>query len=225
MLTNNSSYTNESSRLEHWERKHISYANQDWIKIPSIYAAKHIVGRLLPNRNILDLGAGQGQDSIFFASLGHSVTALDFSPYAINKLDEIKVERGIPNITTVTHDLSKALPFADNLFNVVYSHLGVHFFNDEFTRKIFIEIARVMTPGGLLCVLANSTDDPEYGEGVKIEENYFELKKGDFKRYLTREYMFELIKENFIPYCLDDRGVCTHKDSTDSFINLMASKK
>ncbi len=225
MTTTNSSSINTSARLEHWERKQMSYANQDWIKVPSLYAIRHVVSRLSPTRNILDLGAGQGQDSIFFASLGQSVTALDFSPYAIKRLDETKAERGLRNITTVIHDLLNKLPFADGTFDVVYSHLGLHFFSDKDTRKMFDEIARVTVKGGLCCLLANSTDDPEYGEGTKIEEHYFELTKGDFKRYFTREYMYELTNNNFIPYCLEDKGVHTHKDVTDSFVNLIASRK
>lgn len=210
------------NREEFWNNKHIKYAQQDWIRTPTIFA-QEVVERFPPGAKILDLGAGQGQDTIHFAQRGHPVVAVDFSAFALAQLERLIQAEGIDSVTIVKHDLREKLPFKDGEFDVVYSHLTLHYFSDTDTRRIFQEIARVLRKDGLLCVLVNSTDDPEYGEGAKIEEDYFEYSEGNFKRYFSKDYMHEITKELFIPYILEGKGK-THKDPTEAFIKLIASR-
>jgi SAM-dependent methyltransferase len=100
-------------------------------------------------KNLLELGCGQGRDCLFFAFKGINVTALDSSDIAIDQLskraNDMKLE-----ITTMKCDISKRLPFDDNTFDVVYSHM---FFSMGFQWKalefIFEEIKRVLRTGGL----------------------------------------------------------------------------
>ena len=48
--------------------------------------------------NILELGCGQGRDSIFFANLDCNVTATDISENAINFVKKVKNEQNIENL-------------------------------------------------------------------------------------------------------------------------------
>ena len=57
-------------------------------------------------KKVLDLGAGHGRDSTFFASNGFEVEALDYSTIAIEILDKIAVHRDL-NWYTI---LGKAKP-------------------------------------------------------------------------------------------------------------------
>jgi cyclopropane fatty-acyl-phospholipid synthase-like methyltransferase len=84
-------------------------------------------------KNLLELGCGQGRDSLFFASKGVNVTALDFSNIAIDQLSKRAKEMKL-GITTRTFDISKRLPFDNDTFDVVYSHM---FFNMGFQLKDF----------------------------------------------------------------------------------------
>jgi len=45
---------------------------------------------------VLDLGAGHGRDSIFFASNGIEVEALDYSVVAVQILEKITKEKRLP---------------------------------------------------------------------------------------------------------------------------------
>ena len=51
-------------------------------------------------KRILELGAGHGRDTIFFASNGIEVEALDYSVIAIDILDKIRKEKKSANKTT-----------------------------------------------------------------------------------------------------------------------------
>ena len=44
-------------------------------------------------KKVLELGAGHGRDSIFFASNGLEVEALDYSAFAVELLDKISKEK------------------------------------------------------------------------------------------------------------------------------------
>ena len=70
---------------------------------------------------ILELGAGHGRDSTFFASNGIEVEALDYSIIAIELLDKITKEKRLP-IKPQIFDVKRALPFPNGYFDAVYSH-------------------------------------------------------------------------------------------------------
>ena len=47
-------------------------------------------------KKVLELGAGHGRDTLFFASNGIEVQALDYSVIAVGILDKIAKEKGLP---------------------------------------------------------------------------------------------------------------------------------
>src|SRR2546429_7600432 len=101
-------------------------------------------------KKVLELGAGHGRDTIFFASNGIEVEALDYSVIAVGILDKIAKEKRLP-IKPRIFDVKNPLPFSDGYFNAVYSHmlLNMKFSLDEL-HFIFSEIRRVLTPKGTL---------------------------------------------------------------------------
>jgi SAM-dependent methyltransferase len=99
-------------------------------------------------RRILELGAGHGRDTTFFASNRIEVEAVDYSPIAVELLDKITKEKRLP-IKPRIFDLRKALPFPDGYFDAIYSHMLVNMrFSLEDLQFIFSEIRRVLKPKG-----------------------------------------------------------------------------
>ncbi|MBN1548912.1 MAG: class I SAM-dependent methyltransferase, partial [Syntrophaceae bacterium] len=100
---------------------------------------------------LLELGAGQGRDTLFFAQQGFQVVALDYAATGLKTLAEKAALEGLsPVISTVPHDVRQPLPFADETFDASYSHM---LFCMAFTAAelAFIsgEVRRVLKPGGL----------------------------------------------------------------------------
>jgi len=63
-----------------------------WGKAPSEFA-RQIADRLTPSARVLDLGCGEGRDSVYFASRGFEVTGLDVSADALAKARRLADER------------------------------------------------------------------------------------------------------------------------------------
>lgn len=137
---------------------------------------------------ILDLGGGEGKDSIFFAKNGCEVFCLDFSEKAVKSCKENAVENKVQKfVHPILYDMFKHLKFDDNTFDVVFAHLSLHYFDDETTTKIFDEIHRVLKSGGLLFVKVKSTKDSLYGKGKKVGEDMYEL--NHVRHFFSREYL------------------------------------
>src|SRR5262249_7881526 len=97
---------------EFWENKHKIYAAEPWISLPT-YFAEEVASRLAAGSRILDLGCGQGQDSIYFANHGHRVTAMDFSERALASFPATAEP-----IEKVLHSISALpLPFSEGQFD------------------------------------------------------------------------------------------------------------
>ncbi len=206
------------SRLAWWDKKSEKYATKDWIDKTTIFAewALHFFPE---NGKVLELGAGHGQDTRFFANHEYEVISTDFSSTALN-YNKKKLPSGLKSKVSIQQlDLSKTFPFEDDSFDVVYSHLSIHYFDDRTTSQIFSEIHRVLKPGGVVAILVNSVDDPEYGMGKKLGEDFFELSPGDVKHFFSLEYMRGKTK-GFGTLVLDNRGE-TYKDKAKGVFNLV----
>jgi SAM-dependent methyltransferase len=108
---------------------------------------------------VLDLGAGQGQDSRFFAEQGYDVVSTDLEESALEQ-SRAKLSNELKqNVTIQKVDLREELPSDDGSFDVVYAHLSLHYFNYETTVRLFAEISRVLKPGGVLAFFTNSVHD------------------------------------------------------------------
>lgn len=200
-----------------WSDLHEDYKTKDWINKPSLFAETAIT-YFPATGKILDLGAGQGQDSRFFAEHGYQVISTDLEESALEQSKTKLTDDLKPRVTLQKVDLRDELPFADNSFDVVYAHLSLHYFNADLTARIFFDIERVLKPNGIFAFFVNSTSDPEYGTGTKLEEDYFQIDKTT-KRYFSIASARKFARF-FDVNLLDDHGE-TYKDRDKGVHNLI----
>src|SRR6266496_4322165 len=124
---------------------------------------------------ILELGAGHGRDSTFFASNGIEVEALDYSIIAIELLDKITKEKRLP-IKPQIFDVKRALPFPNGYFDAVFS-----------------EMRRVLKPNGFNFFSVRKQNDKSYGEGVQIDKGIYDI-SGFQVQFFTEEEIRDLTK-------------------------------
>jgi SAM-dependent methyltransferase len=200
-----------------WDELHQNYKEKDWIDRPNVFAQE--VLKYFPDKaRVLGLGDGQGQDARFFAEHGHDVVSTDISDLALEE-SKAKLSPDLEGkVSLMKLDLEDEFPFEQNEFDVVYAHLSLHYFDEETTKMIIQEIYRVLKGGGVLALLCNSTSDPEYGTGEKIESDYF-LIDGKKKRYFSAESLGQFT-ESFRTIMLDNQGK-THKDKAKGVANLI----
>jgi SAM-dependent methyltransferase len=126
--------------------------------------------------DLLELGAGQGHDTVWFLHAGLTVTALDYADTALNELRHTAATAGAgPKLTTVVHDVREPLPLSDHSVDAVYSHM---LFKMALSTAELVDLAgevhRVLRPGGLLVYTVRHTGDAHYGVGTAHGDNMFE---------------------------------------------------
>lgn len=142
---------------------------------PSLFAqefAQELADRKL--KSVLEIGCGNGRDSIFFARSGLSVTAIDVAPSAI-KLAKENAEEAEVSIDFKVANAEK-LPFKDGQFEAVFSLSVLHATKLE---KSLPEVNRVLEKDGLAFVYLYG--DTEFAGGKREEviavDKYLELLK------------------------------------------------
>tara|TARA_B100001123_G_C15313174_1_gene1025192 strand:+ start:186 stop:773 length:588 start_codon:yes stop_codon:yes gene_type:complete len=126
--------------------------------------------------NILELGAGQGRDSLFFAKSGFKVQALDYSSVGIKNIIKKANKKGLSDlITPICHDVRKELPFQNETFDSCFSHM-LYCMAITTSELMFLskEIYRILKPGGINIYTVRHTKDADYGVGVHKGEDLYE---------------------------------------------------
>ena len=139
-------------------------------------------------KKVLELGAGHGRDTIFFASNGIEVAALDYSVVATDILNRIAKEKLLP-IKSQTFDVKKnPLPFSDGYFDAVYAHMlfNMRFSEDEL-HFIFSEIRRVLKPKGLNFFSVRNHHDKSYGKGRKVGNGIYDIDGFQLRFFAEKE--------------------------------------
>lgn len=199
---------------DYWHSAHQKYVQKDWITKPTIFATQ-VIKYFPKGARILELGCGQGQDTKYFVDNDFSVVACDFSQFA---LDQAKLR---VNTEFKLADMSKPLEFQRESFDVVYSHLALHYFDKKRTQELFDEIYDILKPNGIFATLTNTIEDPEIKDGKFLEPEYYEFETIK-KRFFSVNSMQEFTKK-FEPIILDARGE-THKDEIKTLIRFVGKK-
>ena len=144
-------------------------------------------------RELLELGAGQGRDTLFFACGGLRVQALDYSDSAVAALQARAAAAGLSDEVTVSqHDVRERLPFGDGSFDACYSHmLYCMALTTEELEALSAEVLRVLRPGSLHVYTARNTDDAHYGTGIDRGDAMYEV-GGFIVHFFSRELVERL---------------------------------
>ncbi|MEU8591217.1 class I SAM-dependent methyltransferase [Streptomyces sp. NPDC048664] len=132
---------------------------------PAVYAAR--LFRSSDAEEILELGAGQGRDALYFAREGFTVRALDFSSSALEQLRDSARAQGIgARVTTTVHDVREPLPLPDHAVDAVFAHMLLCMaLRTGEIGALLAEVRRVLRPGGVLVYTVRHTGDAHHGAG------------------------------------------------------------
>lgn len=152
-------------------------------------------------KKLLELGCGQGRDTLFFASHDLDVYAIDSSLVAIETLKQ-KIAKEGTSIKLRQFDARQGIPFDNKYFDTVYSHMFYNMrFTDEELRFLFEESSRVLKNNGLLYFSVRSDKDVLYNKGKKIDTNIYEI-NGFQIRFFTKEQI-----KSFLVNCFEVKAI------------------
>jgi len=144
---------------------------------PSLSAKKAL--ELFKEKNIhkiVEIGAGLGRDTLFFAKNLVHTTALDYSPSGIDVINQKTKKNNLSNyISTKLFDVRQKLPFEDNSIEACYSHmLYCMALTTNDLKKLNNEILRILKPGGINIYTVRHTNDGDFQNGIHIGEDLYE---------------------------------------------------
>ncbi|ROS27597.1 tellurite resistance methyltransferase TehB [Raoultella terrigena] len=106
----------------------------------------------------LDLGCGNGRNSLYLAANGYDVTAWDKNPASIDNLESIRAQEGIDNLQSAIKDLN-TLSF-DGEYDFILSTVVMMFLEPKTIPGLIANMQRCTKPGGYnLIVAAMDTED------------------------------------------------------------------
>ena len=163
---------------------------------PSLAAKKAF--RLFKEKNItniLELGAGLGRDTIYFAKNFISVEALDYSKVSIENILDKSRKLNLTNfIKPKVFDVRKRLPFENNSIEACFSHMlyCMALFNTDL-KHLNNEICRVLKPGGINIYTVRNNEDADYKNGIYRGENLYE-NDGFIVHFFSKEKINQLLE-------------------------------
>jgi SAM-dependent methyltransferase len=151
---------NDQSDQDRWNTR---YAGDDYLfgTGPNTFLAsqRHL---LEPGRRALAVADGEGRNGVWLAEQGLRVTAVDFSPVALDKARCLAEGRGV-DVTFVQADLT-SWAWPEHSFDAVVA-IFIQFAAPELREVIFEGIRRTLVPGGLLLLQGYRPEQIQYGTG------------------------------------------------------------
>ena len=146
-------------------------------------------------KNIIELGAGQGRDSIFFANHGLKVTALDYSKSAVRRIKDKSFKAELEkSLTAQCFDVRQKLPFEDQSIDGCFSHmLYCMALTSIEIEGLNNEINRILKIGGINIFTVRNTIDGDYQNGIYHGEDLYES-NGFIVHFFSKEKIKKLLR-------------------------------
>ncbi|WP_312947029.1 tellurite resistance methyltransferase TehB [Superficieibacter sp.] len=165
-----------------------------------IDAARH----MQPGKT-LDLGCGNGRNSLWLAANGYEVTAWDRNPASINNLETIRAAEGLENLHPALADLN-TLTF-DGEYDFILSTVVMMFLEAKTIPGLIANMQRCTKSGGHNLIVA-AMDTGDYPCTVGFP---FTFKEGELRDYYAG---WDVIKYN------EDVGELHRTDADGNRIKL-----
>jgi tellurite methyltransferase len=128
-----------------WARAYARTPNEYiWGTQPS-ELAREVSQLLPPGARVLELGCGEGRDSVFFATCGFKVTGVDVSAAGLHKADRLARAQGV-RVRWVHVDAAHYAPTGP--FDLVYSCGAIHYVSRLHRARIIARLKAATHPGG-----------------------------------------------------------------------------
>ncbi len=201
---------------EYWESYYSQHRRNE---VPSNFAV-FVSNFLMKGSHLLELGCGNGRDSIYFSKReGLTITALD---QCQNEIDDLNSE-GIKNINFLAHDFTEYA--AKDTFEYIYSRFTLHSVDMEGERRTFVNAYNSLKPGGLFFIEVRSIFDELMGEGKEVGE--YEYITDHYRRFVEIEQMISNGKAAKLTpiFVQQDKDLAPFKSENPIVIRLIFQKQ
>lgn len=204
----------------YWEK---FYSKQNAELRPSLFAV--YVNELFNNnkKKIIELGCGNGRDSIFFANNSHNILAIDQCESEIKFLQN--QYKQLNNIVFRCDDFTSLS--LDNKYDIVYSRFTLHSIRKEEERRVLQWAYESLNEGGLFCIEVRGHKNEIYklGEPVDNEPDAY-IYNDHYRRFLNFETLCNDLKElGFtITFAAEEKGFAPFNGEDETYIRVIVKK-
>lgn len=168
---------------EYWNHVYDQSSNKTLPKEPSSFAQFVVSHQFFHrDRDVLELGCGNGRDSFFLASSCTAITAIDASEKAIeSNMMQAEQKKGVvPHFKSLKiESLESLAPYQEA--SQVYARFFIHAIPSDI-EKIVLEFLGRLREGALLFLEYRTTKDPLFVKSEKIGQN--EGIHGHYRRFI-----------------------------------------
>lgn len=171
------------------------YANRTEIselkEEPSLFASDMLQRYMECGKNLVELGCGNGRDSLYFAKNGLNVTGIDASQIAIDKLRE---NHSMDHCVFICDDFVSVESIYQIQYDYCYSRFTLHAINERQETQILKKAYDMLKENGYLFIEARSIKDKKYGVGQAVEKNAF-ICDGHYRRFIDLAELLLKLKD------------------------------
>lgn len=158
------------------------------------------VPELSPGK-VLDLGSGNGRNSIYLAQLGWNVIGVEFSIVAVELAERNAVEAGVGDRARFSdQSVADRLDYPDASFDLIIDMMVMHCLSSDERVKTLSEVKRLLRPGGYFVFHTLAAEGDEFEKLVKTNpgqelNSYSFESKGHtvVEKAFTREELVEMM--------------------------------
>ncbi|HEY8869055.1 MAG TPA: class I SAM-dependent methyltransferase [Candidatus Limnocylindrales bacterium] len=146
---------------------------------------------------VLELGSGQGRDTLLFAEAGLRVIALDYAEAGLAQIAAKAEASGLGTaIQTLAADVRQPIPVADASVGACYAHmLFCMALSTAEIERLVAEVRRVLRPGDVFVYTVRTTADPHFRLGVNHGDDRWET--GGFIVHFFDRALIEHLADGF----------------------------
>ncbi len=156
--------------------------------------------KLIPGKEVLDLGIGQGRNSIPLADLGFKVTGVDYSTKC---LDICK--NTCPKLNLIRSDV-RTFEIEKNKYDLILSSYVLHFLHKDDSYKIMQSMKENLNPDGLIYIQVFSTEDPKFNKNT-LSHDFELLDNNIFHNLVNDTYISFFAKEEILEIFRDFKTI------------------
>lgn len=210
-------YENSVDNVDYWNQY---YKNKICSTEPSPFA-QYVATLIDSGKSLVDLGCGNGRDTVYFAGLGLQVTGVDLSDISVRSLQE----QNIPGARFICGDFVNPKEAAEDSFDYAYSRFTIHAINEQQERTFLKNIYEQLHPKGKFFIEVRSIHDPLFGKGKKMERNAY-FYDNHYRRFIVMDELVQNLEQvGFqIEYAKEQSGFAPYGNDDPPVIRIVAKK-
>ena len=177
--------------LHYWNNYYKSHRHNATNSLFSTFVREHY---LKPHARLLELGCGNGRDSVYFAKSAIHTTAID---QVQSEIDYLNTHFGSESCTFVCGDFSQ-LSRLDSLmppYDCIYSRFSLHSITYAQQCELFSQLPRYLAFGGILAIETRGVRNSLYQKGKRVskQSNAF-VYQSHYRRFVALEDLLSDIR-------------------------------